>query len=327
MHAKKASKPITLAIQRFDRTAPLEGGMLSPRDVTVLFVPPRVSVEGILTGVFDAAEMPLAHYAFLKDIGDPYTAIPVFTDRLFIQQYVYTRPDTGITSPGQLRGCRVLVPMYYMTASLWHRAMLEENYGIRPEEIAWHTTSPERDPRMRLPDGVAVVLTPGPHLGVEKLLNGTVDCLMTEGTPSLGEADRDKVVRLNSDLHALQKEYYRKTGFHIIVHLIVIRKEVISTRPELAEELCTAFDRAKEQAYRTLQNERLTSLPLMRSYLDETVSLFGADPWSYGLERNWKELDQFLTHAHHQGLTNKKLNPEELFDNTARDYRFQAKLV
>jgi len=143
----------------------------------------------------------------------------------------------------------------------------------------------------------------------------------------LGEADRDKVVRLNSDLHALQKEYYRKTGFHIIVHLIVIRKEVISTRPELAEELCTAFDRAKEQAYRTLQNERLTSLPLMRSYLDETVSLFGADPWSYGLERNWKELDQFLTHAHFQGLTNNKLNPEELFDNTARDYRFQAKLV
>ena len=127
MHAKTVSKPITLAIQRFDRTAPLEGGMLSPRDVTVLFVPPRVSVEGILTGDFDAAEMPLAHYTFLKDIGDPYTAIPVFTDRLFIQQYVYTRPDTGITSPGQLRGRRVLVPMYYMTASLWHRAMLEEN--------------------------------------------------------------------------------------------------------------------------------------------------------------------------------------------------------
>ena len=120
---------------------------------------------------------------------------------------------------------------------------------------------------------------------------------------------------------------YRAAGFHIIVHLIVIRKEVISTRPELAEELCTAFDRAKEQAYRTLQNERLTSLPLMRSYLDETVSLFGADPWSYGLERNWKELDQFLTHAHYQGLTNNKLNPQELFDNTARDYRFQAKLV
>jgi hypothetical protein len=64
------------------------------------------------------------------------------------------------------------------------------------------------------------------------------------------------------------------------------------------------FERAKEQAYGALQNERVTSLPLMRSYLDETVSLFGADPWSYGLERNWKELDQFLTHAHYQGLTN-----------------------
>ncbi len=78
------------------------------------------------------------------------------------------------------------------------------------------------------------------------------------------------------------------------------------------------FDRAKEQAYGALQNERVTGLPLMRSYLDETVSLFGADPWSYGLERNWKGLDQFLTHAHYQGLTNNKLNPEELFDNTPK---------
>jgi 4,5-dihydroxyphthalate decarboxylase len=327
LNAKKSSKPITLAIQRFDRTAPLQGAILAPENVTVLFVPPRVSVEGITSGVFDAAEMPLAHYAFLKDVGDPYTAIPVFTDRLFIQQYVYTRPDTGITSPGQLRGRRVLVPMYYMTASLWHRTMLEDDYGIQPKEITWHTTGPERDPRMRLPKGVTVVHTPGPHLGVEKLLDGTVDCLMTEGTPSLVEGDRDKVIRLNSDVHGLQKEYYRKTGFHIIVHLIVIRKEVISERPELPEELCTAFDRAKELAYRTLQNERMTSLPLMRSYLDETVSLFGPDPWSYGLERNWKELDQFLTHAHHQGLTNKKMDPDELFDNSARAYQFQAKMI
>src|SRR5215467_4683095 len=117
MNVKRLSKPITLAIQSFDRTTPLREAKLSPNNVTVLYVPPRVSVEGIMKGVFDDAEMPLAHYAFLKDIEDSYTAIPVFTDRLFIQQYVYTRPDTAITSPAQLRGRRVLVPMYFMTAS------------------------------------------------------------------------------------------------------------------------------------------------------------------------------------------------------------------
>jgi 4,5-dihydroxyphthalate decarboxylase len=283
-------------------------------------------VEGVIKGVFDAAEMPLAHYVFLRNLGERYTAIPVFTDRLFIQQYVFTRPDTGLTSFEQLRGHRVLVPLYYMTASIWHRAMLEDNYGIRPDQIAWYTTAPERDPRMRFPHGVTVVLTPGPHLGVEKLLDGTVDCLMTEGTPLLEEDDRDKIIRLGGNTDALQKEYYRKTGFHIIVHLIVIRNEVLAERPGLPVELCTAFDRAKALAYRTLENERMTSLPMMRSYIDETVSLFGPDPWSYGLERNWKELDQFLAYAQNQGLTKKRMVPDELFEDTSSKYRFEAKM-
>lgn len=321
------NRPLTLAIQRFDRTGALHTGGVSLKGIIVLHVPPGVGVAGLIQGIFDAAEMPLAHYAFLKDVGDPFTAIPVFPDRLFIHQYVYTRPDTGIGSPADLRGRRVLVPMYYMTASLWHRAMLKEGYGILPHEIEWHTTSPERDPRMRLPEGVKVVLSSGPHLGLERLLDGTVDCLMTEGTPVMDDGSRQKLVRVHRDAHRLQREYYRKTGFHIIVHLIVLRREIVEERPSLPEELCDAFDQAKDLAYRALQNERLTGLPLMRSYLDETVEMFGEDPWPYGLERNHKELDQFLTYAQEQGLTRRKLSPEELFDNPSREYRFKARMV
>ena len=322
------NQPLTLAIQRFDRTAALHTGGVALEGVMVLHVPPGVGVAGLIQGIFDAAEMPLAHYAFLKDAGDPFTAIPVFPDRLFIQQYVYTRPDTGIGSPADLRGRRVLVPMYYMTASLWHRALLQEEYGILPHEIEWHTTSPERDPRMRLPENVKVVLSPGPHLGVERLLDGTVDCLMTEGTPALDDGARQKkIARVHSDAHRMQREFYRKTGVHTIVHLIVIRRAALERRPTLAEELCAAFDQAKAVAYRTLQNERMTSLPLMRSYLDETREMFGEDPWPYGLERNRKELDRFLAYAREQGLTKRTLGADELFDNPSRDYRFKAKMA
>jgi len=321
------NRPLTLAIQRFDRTAALHEGQVSIKDVQVLHVPPAVGVAGLLQGIFDAAEIPLAHYAFLKDRGDPFTAIPVFPDRLFIQQYVYTRQDTGIGFLAEVRGRRVLVPMYYMTASIWHRGRLKDEYGVLPTEIEWHTTSPERDARMRLPEGVKVVLSPGPHLGVERLLDGTVDCLMTEGTPVLGEGDRQRVVRVHRDVHTLQRDYYSRTGFHIIVHVIVARKEAVERRPGLIEQLCDAFDQAKAAAYRALQNERLTSLPLMRGYLDETAALFGDDPWSYGLERNRKELDQFLAYAYDQGLTRQRLAPEELFDDPAREFPFSARMA
>jgi len=319
-------KVLTLAIQRFDRTDALHTGDVKITDVMVMHVPPPVGVDGLLKGVFDAAEMPLAHYAFLKDQGDSFTAIPVFPDRLFIQQYIYTRPETGIRSPAQLRGRRVLLPMYYMTASFWHRAMLHDEYGISASEIEWHTTSPERDSRMRMPEGIKIVLSPGPHFGTEKLLDGTVDCLMTEGTPTLKEGLSQKIVRVHSAAAALQRDFYRRTGFHLIVHVIVLRNEAVAERPTLPQELCEAFDGAKSLAYKRLYNERMTSLPLMRSYLDETIELFGDDPWAYGLERNSDELNRFLTYAHNDALIRRKLSAEELFDNSAKNYFFKARL-
>ncbi len=316
----------TLALQRFDRTDALHTRTVSIDDAMVMQVPAGTGVAGVIDGVFDAAEMPLAHYVFLRNIGAPFAAIPVFPDRLFIHQYVYTRPETGIRSTGELRGRRVLVPQYFMTASIWQRGMLKDEHGITPEEIQWHCTSPERDKRMSLPEGIKVVVSPGPHLGVERLLDGTVDCLMTEGTPVLSEEDRKKVVRVHPGVHTLQRDFYRKTGFHIIVHVIVVSNKAVQKRRGLLEELCGAFDQAKESAYGQLRNERMTSLPLMRSYLDETVEMFGDDPWPYGLERNRAQLDQFLAYAHDQGLTQQRLVPESLFEPEVREFPFRAKM-
>ena len=317
---------LMLAIHRFDRTAALHSQAVTIDHVHVMHVPPGTSVAGVLNGVFDGAEMPLAHYAFLRSLDAPLTAIPVFPDRLLVQQYIYTRPDAGIRSPAELRGRRVLLPTYYMTASFWHRALLKEDYGIDPTEVAWHTTSAEADPRMRLPDGLKVTITPGPRLGAELLLQGTVDCIMTEATPPVPEEQRSNFVRLLPDFYERQRERLRQTRFHPIVHLIVLRTQALQERPELALELCQAFDRAKQLAYEALENERLISLPLMRAYLDETAEIFGNDPWPYGLEANRAELDTFLGYAVEQGMTERRLAPEELFEPSTRGFQFQARM-
>ncbi len=321
-----ALRPITLAIQRFDRTAALHTGKVPVRNVTVVVVPAGTGVAGLVGGVFDAAEMPLAHYAFLRDQGEPFSAIPVFPDRIFLHQYVYTRRDAGLQSPEDLRGRRVAVPQYYMTSSIWHRGILKDDYSVLPEEIQWTTTSKERDSRMGFPKGVNVAVSPGPHWGAEPLLDGTVDCLMHEGMPMVPENRRHQLIRLYPDAHSLQREFYRKTGFHVIVHVIVVRKEVLEMRPGLPDELSVAFDQAKQCAYDLLQNERMTSLPLMRAYLDDTVQTFGEDPWPYGFEKNRSELAQFLAYAQDQGLTQKRLEPEELFDAPFRDFRFESRM-
>ena len=318
---------MTLAIQRFDRSAPLIDGTVPLDNVMVLHVPPaRSGVTGVLQGTFEAAEVPLARYLFWRDQGEPLTAIPVFPDRLFLHQYVYTRPDSGINGLSDLRGRRVLVPQYFITASFWHRAALKEGCGILPHEIEWYTTGPERDERMRIPEGVKVTVRPGPHLGLERLLDGTADCLMTEGTPTLPPSERHRLKRLHPDVHALQRDWYRRTGFHPIVHIIVVRKAALEARPDFGVELCRGYDLAKGHAYGLLQNERMTSLPFMRGILDETVEMFGDDPWPYGLERNRAEIERFLEYAHEQGFTRRHMSPEELFDERSLAYQFASRM-
>jgi 4,5-dihydroxyphthalate decarboxylase len=318
---------INLGIQRFDRTDALHDGRIRAPGVHVSHVLPAVSVLGLLGGAFDAAEIPLAHYTLLRGLGEPYTALPVFPDRLFLQQYAYTRRGSGINGLGDLRGCRVGVPMYFMTSSVWHRGFLHEATGIRPEEITWITTSPERDARVPIPPGVQVSLQPGSHLGLELLLDGDVDCLMTEAMPRMTEAQRQDVVPVFHDPHKEQVEFFRQRQIHPIVHVIALRNDLLDRRPDAFETLCRAFDSALQASYDLAQNERMVTLPLMRSYLDETSALFGSSPWPYGLHgRNVAELELFLRFSADQGLTRRQLSLEELFDQDAFRYRFTAEM-
>jgi 4,5-dihydroxyphthalate decarboxylase len=316
----------TLAIQRFDRTEALHDGRVLLDRVMVAQVLPGVGVRGLLNGTFEAAEMPVAHYSFLKDRGEPYTAIPVLPDRLFLQPYVLTRRGSGITSLADLAGRRVAVPMYYMTASLWHRADLEAA-GVAATDVEWVTTAPERDERMEPPPGVRVRLVPGPHLGLERLLDGAADCLMTEALPVVPESHRDDIVPVHQDPARAQREFFSATGCHPALHVIAIRQEFAEAHPDLVLEMCRGFDQAKQAAYHLLQNERITSLPLMRAHLDENERLFGDDPFPYGVSgRNHQELSRFLDQAHRQGLTRRRLAVEELFDSGAAAYPWSARM-
>ena len=318
---------MTLAAQRFDRSAPLFNRTVPLHNINTIQVPAgRPGVEGVINGVFDAAEMPVARYTFLKSLGEPLTAVPVFPDRLMVHQYVYTRPDTGINTMSDLRGRHVLLTGYFVTASFWHRAMLQEEYGIAPSEVEWHVTGPELDPRMTYPDDVRVTVTPGPFWGMELLAEGKVDALMTEGTAPIPAGHEHDIKRVIADPHAAQRDFYRRTGAFPIVHVIVVRKDAIERWPDFGLEICRAYDEAKRQTYRALQNERMTSLPLMRSHLDETMELFGDDPWPYGLEANRAELERYMGYAHDQGMTARRVGIGELFDERALTYEFTARM-
>lgn len=319
---------MNLAGLRFDRTAAVIDGVVRLENVNVVRVPGgKAAIQGLLNGGFDAAEVPLARYVSWIHHGARLKAAPVFTDRLFQHEYIYTRTDTGIVSLADLRGRRVVcAPSYFATPSFWYRALLQEEAGIAPHEIEWHSPSPEAA-EMRLPPNVTVKQSPGSILGLERLLDRTADALMCARTAMVPKAYEGTVRRVLADAGARQRAWYARTGFFPILHVIAIREEALKARPSFGEEICRAYDEAKQICYRVLQDDRMTGLPFVRGYLDETVALCGDDPWPYGIERNRAELERFLELAQEHGMVDRRIGVASLFEERSAAYQFTARMT
>ena len=322
-----------LGLSNYDRTAPLITGTITMDNVEVMSLPgPFKDIfaawDAVLSGELDAVEIPLGGYVLWRDKGHPVMGVPVFPDRLFVQQYIYIRNDTDVSSLADLRGRKVCVPQYNMSSSFWHRDTLKEDYGITPQEIEWITLMPEAWPSPT-PAGVKVeLLRPetGRFSGIDLLVQGKIDCLMHEGVPKTTPEERPKVKRIHDDVNALQRDYYKSTGFHVPTHLVIARDDALERRPDFGEVICEGFDRAKAEVYRALEDERRTSLPFMRHYVEDAVEVFGTDPWSDGFADNRPVLDKFLELAKDQGLSQRRFTPEELFDKRSCGYQFKARM-
>src|SRR3546814_12396229 len=82
--------------------------------------------------------MLLAHYLVTR-IRDrlPFVALPVFPSRVFRHGYIFVNRDAGIAGPKDLEGKRVGVQEYRQTAAVWIRGILQHEYGVDLDSIAW----------------------------------------------------------------------------------------------------------------------------------------------------------------------------------------------
>jgi len=99
------------------------------------------------------------------------------------------------------------------------------------------------------------------------------------------------------------------------MHLLGLRRTLAEQHPWLPAALVKAFEQAKAQALLKLSDTSATkvTLPFVEEQLRAAKRLMGPDFWSYGLAANRHVLDSFLQHHHAQGLSSRRLTPEELF--------------
>ena len=126
-----------------------------------------------------------------------------------------------------------------------------------------------------------------------------------------------RVARLFPDYKAVEREYFQQTGIFPIMHVTVIKQEIVDKYTWAAVNLVKAFEKAKQLAYRRVANPRITPLAWVRTAYEEERKILGPDPWVYGLgEANRKNLETIIRYCHQQGMIRRPLPVEELFLNT-----------
>jgi 4,5-dihydroxyphthalate decarboxylase len=300
---------VTLACGRYDRTQALIDGRVRPEGVERLTYLPLRPGETFWRQLnheeFDASELSLSSYAILRSEGDErFIAIPVFPSRIFRHSAVYVRDDAKLEKPEDLKGARIGVGDYQMTAAVWVRGFLQHDYGVRPEDIRWVAGRPIR--AIRPPEGVPIEFTTG---SLEDMLErGEIDALVSVMLPRrLGTGVR----RLFPDFRQVEADYYKRTGIFPIMHTLALKRSVYEKHPWLAVSLYKAFCAARDLAQRALYDtDALTvSLPWVIDEVERTRDVV----WDYSIEGSRATLEALVAYLDEQRLTRRRMSVEELF--------------
>jgi 4,5-dihydroxyphthalate decarboxylase len=316
--------PVTLACGNYDRTRAIMDGRVKIEGCEVNYIPlepEEVFFRAVRHEEFDIAELSFNSYIIQTSRNESrYIGIPAFVSRCFRHSMIYIRTDRGIRRPENLKGKLVGVPEYQMTALVWMRGILEEDYGVKASDIHWRSGGQEQPgrqerARINLPKEIDLQpIPPGETLSA-MLAAGKLDALMTARAPSCFHNETPNIDRLFPDHRKVEQDYFRRTGLYPIMHLIGIRKSLVERHPWMPASVMKAFAQAKAAAMydlRTLAAPNLM-LPWTEAETLETMALMGKDFWRYGVRENLREIETLARYSYEQGLAERIVPVTELF--------------
>ena len=311
-----ANIALTLACQDYDHTRALANGTVGAEGIDLEVVnispPSQIFLRMLNNEEFDVSEMSLSNYMIALGSDDRrFIALPVFPSRVFRHSYVWINTNAGIEKPQDLKGKRVGIADYSMTALLFTRGFLTHQYGVRPEDIYWLRRRREHV-SIAAPEGIRI-----DNIGKDETLDdlleqGKLDAVALTQPPRGFVRGSPNIRRLFSDARAAEAEYYRQTKIFPIMHTVVMRRAVYEKQPSLALELARAFQAAKEQSFERLE-EKSFALPWLNLDLEFAQQVMGRDIYAYGVKASLPTLEAATLFSHEQGLTKRRLEVSELF--------------
>jgi 4,5-dihydroxyphthalate decarboxylase len=314
---------LTLACGDYDRTRGLWDGSVQPEGIEINYLKTDSGESFwrmLQHAEFDASEMSMSAYIMLLGRGDrQFVGLPAFTSRAFRHNSIVINTAAGIKRPEDLKGRRIGVPQYHMTAALWIRGYLHHDYGVRTEDVEWVQGGLDRagyPERVELELPASIRLTSRQDRSLSSLLvEGELDAIIGPEWPEPLRARDPRVGLLFPDYREQEKDYYRRTRFFPIMHCIALRRELYEQHRWIAQNLYLALVEAKQRAFTNLNFPGTLKyvLPWLPADYEEATELMGEDYWRYGVEASRHELEAMCQYSYEQGLAPRLVSVEELF--------------
>ena len=318
-----AKLELSVALGDYDRVRPLVDGSVQIDGVEPTFmtlVPEEIFFRAFRHAEFDICEMSLSSFAVkTAQGGNPYVGVPVFLSRASRHTSIYVRTDR-VRVPADLKGRKIGLPEYQLTANVWARAILEDDHGVKPTDVTWVRGGVETAGRpekigISLPKEIKLESAPEGVTISELLDRGEIDGFMAPRPPAFIERGHPHVGWLFADPTKAAIDYFKRTRIFPIMHMLGVRRTIVERHPWLPAAVLKAFEQAKAMAIARLGDTSATkvTLPFVEEQLKAARELMGEDFWSYGVAPNRHVLDTFLRHHHGQGLSPRRLVVDDLF--------------
>jgi 4,5-dihydroxyphthalate decarboxylase len=262
---------------------------------------------------FDVCEFSLVDYLSGFDRGRGFTAIPVFPHRTFRHRDIWVSVASGIERPQQLNGKRIGIQSWTNSASVWQRGLLAQDFAVDLKSIEWIAELHQQGAERGAPEWARISRKTKESTMKQMLADGSIDALMLPETPQLSPEEARQIRRLFPNYVEAEQEYSSRTGILPIMHVMVIKKELLSGYPGLADavyrEVQSALDRFVEQQ-RQMNGASVLWPELSWSEQEKWI---GRDAWPAGVEANRSALEALIGYVADQGILRRRISPEELF--------------
>lgn len=340
---------ITMAFSDNPRVRPLRDGTVKPEgiDLNMMTVPASdLFYRNLAYDEFDASEMSISETLLAKERSNgtkwDWSALPVYLSRGHVWPNLYVNSNSGIESLGNIRGKRIGVPDYDMTAALWFRATLKDLHGIEAGDNTWYNGRTRE-----FSHGGALGLDDSGPVGVEHhwlTVGQTLDVMLDRGeidvftamraggpitagdstvidryggTPTAGNPNIRKL--LPDDGKSVVYEYYRKTGCFHSNHHVIVQNRILREHPWVALELFKALQQSKEVAFERARRAQPAYLYFSGSDFQDQASVLGEDPYPIGIRAMGNNVRRAIQASLEQGLLTTQLQLEDIYFRTTLD--------